>query len=1081
MRSAFSSFAFTALFVAVSIVVLRAEAADFWLSSFKNRVVSTPTVDGIDIGARTALFTSSVALFVGAFVLVLALLELGRRAVSDSIWRAIEALSIAGSSLWLAHAYAIDTEPTIVLVIAVQLAILSIGLFDQWVLRRGAHPDTAAYLATLGIAAAGVVILVTDLVDFVARRDVPWAQWHIGVAMVALHVLVRAFSWRRDAERGLRALNAVGGGLLLFASIPFISFLRDEIYLTLNNHGVLTVEPRTVEYVLIGFLALFVVVRIFRDLRRQDPPSLTARVGRFGLPLFLFGIASIAYYFPLHPLPDKLFEAANPGLFVQQFFDFGRIPYLETFNAHGFSDSFWSFVFPLLQGNRDEVTGFYEFLNRAIGAVLVYWLLRRATGNPYLACFAVLFAPFYVDVFPVYCELAIASLFVLERVLAKPSAIRIAAFAMYTVGVFHWRLDMGAANLIASAGVVAVTWLTSSRSRPRWRDLLVGGTACGFVYGVVFLGLAWYRGVDPLHVVQSLQHIVSSSQGFGQAVAREFGPDVRWHLFVLPIAVLSIAAISIFLRATTQSPTRERAFLMLFLAYGAFYYFANFQRGLVRHTWIEPGNVYVLSFGFVVLALSPYLRASGSERSRWIAFLGIATVLAGSFGLQGPIPASAAKYKNLWQKTIAHRIEWPHVQFAPFLIDRSPSSPSLEKHHYGAARRFIASNLTPDQTFLDLTMSPMLYVVLHRRSPHYLNHLYLAHDEWLQKNEIPEFEENDVPVVFTWMEEDLAKFDGEVANQHNFGDTVHNSVRQWVFHEWLNRHYEPWCVVQRWQVWRRKNWLAPTHPFGVDAAELAKAQPTTRGGGVSLRSVDGTKPVAPLEPGTVTYLEIDGNATKAAQIDVTLTFDDAAGQRGELRRRLDVTPGSAPRYWTLPFDLEAKSLHSVDVTSASGFEFSSVELETVVALDYSTVLDRARLRICPTLGNAAWLWATGDDRKAITRPVLRELRKQQSPAQSQNAVRYFFDPLDDPLESCYVALRIRRSTPNAQIAGVVWGIDDRAIGRMNFQTVGDGPQDYLVRVSSQFSWSRRRCNWISVVTTGENEIEVLDAKILKGD
>jgi len=34
-------------------------------------------------------------------------------------------------------------------------------------------------------------------------------------------------------------------------------------------------------------------------------------------------------------LPTDLFEPGNPGLFVQQFFEFGRLPFLETFNAHG--------------------------------------------------------------------------------------------------------------------------------------------------------------------------------------------------------------------------------------------------------------------------------------------------------------------------------------------------------------------------------------------------------------------------------------------------------------------------------------------------------------------------------------------------------------------------------------------------------------------------------------------------------------------------------------------------------------------------------------------------------------------------
>src|SRR5262249_38035042 len=146
---------------------------------------------------------------------------------------------------------------------------------------------------------------------------------------------------------------------------------------------------------------------------------------------------------------------------------------------------------------------------------------------------------------------------------------------------------------------------------------------------------------------------------------------------------------------------------------------------------------------------------------------------------------------------------------------------SYDEHHYRAFTEFAAQMLTPRQTFLDLTNSPMLYALAHRRSPHYLNHLYLAHDEHLQLSELAEIQRNDVPLVLAWMEDDEAGRDGVIANNYTFGDSVHDSVRHWLIREGLQASYEPWCIVQRWQVWRRKNWLAPAAPEGSDQRELA--------------------------------------------------------------------------------------------------------------------------------------------------------------------------------------------------------------------------------------------------------------------
>lgn len=1072
-----------ALFAAIMAAASYALNAEFELANFKDRVVSTPSVEGLDVVARTGIFPRSIVLFAITFVAALGLFRLLAKVTTRATWRALDALAIAGCAAWLARAYGMPADITARMVGIFSLAVLAIGCLDRLVFRRDAPQQYAAYLIGLGIAALG-----TDLAYFDFAWKKPGADFDsiaatVASTMVGLHVVLRCLAIRGDAKRAEIVLTSSIYALSLLAFVPFISMLRDELYLTVNQMGWKSISPNWVELAPLAPILLLALVRFLRARGRTEPVDLDATVFRFAAPVFAFGITVIAHYFALIEVSNDFFEPANPELSIQQFFDFGRLPFLETFNAHGFSDAFWGFVYRLLHDGRDEVNGFYEFMNPALASMLVYWLVRRTTSNGPLALFVALFAAFRIDVFPPYCEFAIATLFVLERTLAAPTRLRFGLLVAYCAACFLWRLDLGAANLVAVVGTLVLTRLNVREFRPRILDAVIGGGIAAGVLVLLAVGLAILRGVDLPHRLLTLSHVITSSQGFGNVIARIFTPEVLWHLAVFPLIVLFVLAGTLVVQRLAGEVTRERAFLHLFIVFGAIYYFANAQRGLVRHTFAEPGNVYILSFGYAVSLATIELATNLSARTRAIAYLGIATILAGSFGLQGPLPVSTARYFTVFQRAVFQRTSRPHLIYHRNTIDRSVITPALESRQLGAVREFIQANLRDDQTFVDLTNSPMLFALLHRRSPHYLNHLFLAHDEWLQRNEVVEFDRADAPLVFAWMDDEFATRDGENANHHNFGDTVHNSLRQWLFHEWLNEKYEPWRVVQHWQVWRRKDWVTHDAPVGSDAREISKGRPDGTGS-VRLASENGMKPLVETGRDRISYLEIASAAESTGYIDLEVEYDPAPDSDGveqpqvRISRRLALNADASPLYWTLPFDSVGSVIRSIRVSAADGVALEQVTLNDIVAAAYASMRSRSKLRICPTFGKVAWLWANADDRNARERPTLRELTYPQNAPDK----RMFFGPLEDRYEPCYVLVRLaaRPSKLEDDTIGVVFGNDNRSIGRVNFDLYRDGAQDYLVRISSQFTWSQHAINWIHI-DTGSTNAKVLSARILKGD
>jgi len=1150
----------TGLFAALSVVANRAENAELRLDSFAGRIVSLPTILGVDIGARTALFATSVVLFVLLFGAFLALLHQLRKLLPAQTGGLLEALSLGGLALWVARAYTLEVHGLIWLVVALQVAGLVIGLVDRVVFRAGEHPEGAAYFTSLCLLAVGCIFAASDWRRQCVPAETPWMNWGVGACVVGLHLVLRVVCWRADRDRRRAALVSLMAGLSPAAAcLPLVSMLHEELYLTINNRGYTSVRPAQVQLLLVAGLAAWGVLRYLRSARAGAPPMLERSLLRAGLPLFAFGLAAYARYVPIILGPSDLFEPANPGLEVQQWAEFGRLPWIETFNAHGFSDSLWEFLYCLIQGFHHRTLHFYLFLDDALATLLIYHALRRVSGNGYLAFFCAVLFPFRPALIPAYSALALTSVFVLEWIIARPNLRCWTLFGFYCVACILWRLDIGFAHIVASAATLAAVWYLRAGVRPRPRVVLLAGAICAFVCAGGFVVLCLARGVDPWLRLLDLRHIVNSSQSSGYpTIAGTYDPTVFWHLGVFPIAVLAVLGWVLATQRSASTLVRP-GFLVLLLVYGGVYYFANYQRGLVRHTFWEPGNAYLLSFGFLVLSIAPYLWSRLlSPKAQSAIFLGVACLLGGSFGLMGPLPAEKASFTNGWQRAIARRVTTLPTAYSVGHIERSPMDIYVFVHHYDAICGFVRRMLSPQQTFLDLTNSPVLYIETHRRSPHYVNHLRVVHDEWLQKRQLEEFERQDVPFVLVWQEQDLAALDGVSAPAFNTADGVANNLRDYRFHEWLNARYEPWCVVQRWQVWRRLDWLAPAPPAEADVRELAAQRGALPQGGRVVLT-----PQASDHQERQVFLELRGSAASDGELRVRIR---AAGS--EVERTLALHAGTGPWYWSLPVEFLGRELASIelDFARAPGFALSEACVRDAPAPAYTMIAGRLHPQSRHVLGRLPWLWANADEQRAIAQPVLKTIYEpagaglralkldahsgpgfdrgvsrqgasfrladerdaqglkigdrlrfaqggervvlsiegtrvsvsgepldplgdgapqlaQQVPAADPSlasVLRMNFEPLEDPKRPCYVAVRLRAQQPVGTHAAITWGADERTLGRFEFDVLGPGPQDYLMRISSQSSWALSRCNWLSFEKL-DSDAQLLGVKLLEGD
>lgn len=977
--SPFARHVWLALFAAAWAVALRIELADYALEHFRGRTMSWPVLEGLSVGARTSLYSQAVLLAGATFAAALVAARALERWIEAEDWSVVHGLALAGCALFACHACLVPVWTAVNLITGLLACALAMALADRWLFRGRPAGPRATTLAALALGAFWLPIVLDDHDPGRGTAGTRYMDWAIGALAFGAYLVLRALLLLARAERR----PACWAGLTVFlaggALAPWVSVGSIELYLTLNHRGVHALEPFELERLVLAGAALVLLLAAWRVARRADPwSSWPRRLEVWVVPLWIVGLFTQLHYLPWVEFNEDLFEPANSGLMIQQWVDFGRLPFIETFNAHGFSDAATGFLWRLVHGSADETWVHWSGLTDGLILALLYGVLRRVTGQAWLALFVCVVFPFLPELAPYYARVGVFTLALYLWVRERPTTWRCALLAAGCVGLFLWRLDNGLAGTVAVALLFLGERALDPATSLRVGRLVAGSAAVAGLALVLWWALCLASGVDPWLRLVDLRHLVDSNEAFGAPTLSDvLLPKHAMHLVLVPLAVAGLTLVV--LRRERERARAGAAFdpavgAVLFLAA---YTFVNFPRGLVRHTFREVGNSYLQSFALLALALGVFVLVRRGGLARAAAFLGTALALGATLNLQPPPPARARALTPLYLRLEQKLIEYPRVAHSEEYIDRSPMWPRLVDDFYGDVAALVERHLAgPDETFLDLAHCPMLYVYTHRRSPHYLNHLFLSSDEWLHQRQIEDFERHEIPFVITRTERDLMERDGAV-NMID-PDMVDARTRDYRYYEWVYRRYEPWCIVQRWQVWKRRDWAspaAPTAPVGQQLATLAADADFVRQAAGARR----VERALELPAGRATWLSVRGLARAAGTLTLRLTVTQRGagllepGQRFE--REIRVTAGSRERHFLLPGELRGAEVAelTLDCGAAPGLEQAELTLTSCEDPDVLQAFERATRFEHADLRRIPWYWGNFDEAGAARGPVLRDL------------------------------------------------------------------------------------------------------------
>ncbi|SFT86169.1 hypothetical protein SAMN05216474_2809 [Lishizhenia tianjinensis] len=757
------------LFMSLYIMYLCTSGLDFSMTSLNELYIGEATKHAVNIGARSSIIYKSLFVFLPSFLLSYYLYS---RFLRERINRNLIFLSTVGSLQILITALDIDNTKTIHLFFYVFLFIsflLSIPL-NQTIKEKLAGKRLAAYNVVLCL-----LIIYTFQFLFPSHT---WINQNTSITFISLFILFCCF----PLIFGRQGYGKFQPYFISIAASPILVFLAIEF----DVNDVFSFGYKKIFFTL--FLTSILLLLLLKKFLKFNFPQTDTGLKYFLIPaLLLFFVMSLRYTPFISTLPE-FFELANPANALMNIFNYKEIPFLDFMSSHMFSEQGYGILFTLFNGYSADVSFYtYVFFNDIIGILVLYYFLNKAFNKPIYSLAFILTFPFlYYFVYPPIF-LGILALFQIIKVVDKQSVKNYFFFFFLLFILILWRLDTGVATLFTSL-VFLPLFIFIKRAKVIYRNLIFALLYfLGMLTILVLAAVLLRSGEYVFNNFLSALHYVKGSQAHGYAQIKNIEQHQYYiyHIF-FPIIAAVASIVSVFkLRL-------EKNRYLLFSLFTFLLYFANIQRGLVRHGFAEQKEFYLISVFYLALTLF-LIGIINKKNIKEILFYSLGFVLVLFTKFFNFHPQQTDLERSLSNSTF---YQLPSL-FAQQPTTRVIGQEEFAQKHYAQLKSFFDSNLSEEQSFIDFSNTPMLYFYTERKSPGYFNqNLQNTIDDKTQLHLLQELTTKEYPYVIY----------GHVPrNWFDKTDGIDNTIRYYLLSEYIHTNYVPRGIVQGYSIWVAKS------------------------------------------------------------------------------------------------------------------------------------------------------------------------------------------------------------------------------------------------------------------------------------
>ncbi len=501
-------------------------------------------------------------------------------------------------------------------------------------------------------------------------------------------------------------------------------------------------------------------------------------------------ILSLGFISALLPLQTiihtDLFESANHGMMINDFLKYGKIPIIETFDAHMLSNSFLGIIYGLL--NKDNFGAIFALYNSYLVPIfltIIYYIVSKFFDRDF-AFFMVLLFPYNTPYF--YLDFSLITILGVIYCIKKNNY---HGFFIYSISVFTsilYRLDFGFSFGVASLFALLVTNKVYSLNL-KLKKLFIAIASSIFISLSFFVIICFIKNINPILRLNEIYFLLKSNTNWAYSTigdTSKFGFILTY--IIIPILILFILS-SILINIWKKNIiVKMDNFIIIFILILVF--IVNMPRGLVRHSFAESTLFFFASSAILVFAfyLSLYFKSYDK-----LAFIGVLTFSS----LLIPVFMTNSNYNssNLIDNSLSKYYDPSSFSTASSQkVDRVLISNGM-KELTSPILMVMDRIMNEDETYVDFTNQTLLYALSDKKKPVYVNQSpALLSGEFMQEEFIDQLINSDKEVTFALMPSENQDFNLSL-------DGIQNSYRYYKVSEFISKNYIPICLCDSFSIW----------------------------------------------------------------------------------------------------------------------------------------------------------------------------------------------------------------------------------------------------------------------------------------
>ncbi|MEO6882708.1 MAG: hypothetical protein ABI199_01650 [Bacteroidia bacterium] len=1016
-------------------------------------MIGIATLQGFDIHQRILVFYQSLFLIVAisaGISLFLYVLYRRRMAYLHNEMQVFNATSLVGLFFLFFKLYGENTDSLIAIIIFIQAF---------WIFFIVLKNNFSDKLFSISIFAALMCISISEIfffkeINLLLTLGIKLNFLQLFCVCGFFTTLFWSLLFRNRSEKIIFKVLWVFAPI---AIIPLFSVLKNEIYLILNNKDIFYFTSKKIYFLALFFLTIWILFRSYLFPRKIKLSTLDFKqlLSKIYFPFSILSLATFLVYQPFAKPSSEMFELANRTLPIMEMVRFGTIPVIQKFNSHMFSEIFSGLLYTFINGYSGQAFIIYDFILLSASILIIYYFVLYFTGNAFVALFFALFFPLSSQLFPGHFILCLLAFFVFIKAIDTPATIQ-KYLGLLTIIAFLliWQIDLGYAALWTIGGVFLLHIFVEKKSAFEkiifWKSFLI---AIGGVLLIVFLLL--FRKINLGESISTILNYFSSSQSYGTISMGDVSlSSYKMQYFIFPFLGLILLGYLIlkFQHYCSEKHTKIIVYALIFLT---ILYFVNFQRGLVRHSFIEGKDYLLSSFIFYIFSGTTFLFfQKRSSIFKFLLFTGTACFLILNYNF----PTLPAKnFDSPFSEMIQKYDTIQELKPVAKTIDRCPMSNDFKKIIFADFKNYIDKNLKKNQTFIDFSNSPMLYFYTEKETPGVFNQNTLSlQNDYLQNNFLSNLKKYDTPLlVYSNFSESF----------WDHVDDVPNAVRHYRMAEYFFQHYAPYIIIQNHCVWKKisdtdlKNLTDTLFFRGIESLMKSDSIYFT----VQKNNFSNTKYLFKIKYDTL-FAEDSclrysySNENKNFKERIKCVYVDSLN-----KTRFFILDSVS--YSKLFFP--AKNIFSASVLSAPNIpDFYSQQMQTY------------NLQQLPSI------WANSDPSLESKNKII-DLLSQEKIIVKNNMIECNLPEKVNRSEGNYIFIKMNSDLKKTITMRLTYGKNNSTSGAFLFEIPSGTNRNnkFAIRVSTQYNWYSIKNNWIKIgaLDLDSSQIKIERISLLKGD